>query len=129
MGRTSTSVILVSAPPAPSAPPPHKWGGQVLRSYWCRPLRRLRRHLPINGEDKYFSHSSSPLSLTLSPERGEGKLFSSLRDRCYGVAEVLHEAGGLRHQLPVALRHLVLLEVKVVFQADPDITAHRDRGC
>src|SRR5258708_28772108 len=47
---------LVSAPPAPSAPPPHKWGGQVLRSYWCRPLRRLRRHLPINGEDKYFGH-------------------------------------------------------------------------
>src|SRR5258708_33239014 len=70
----STPVILVSAPPAPSAPPPHKWGG-------CRPLRRLRRHLPINGEDKYFSHIwCRPLRRLRRhlPINGEDKYFSHI---------------------------------------------------
>src|SRR6266851_3547664 len=45
------------APPAPAAPPPHEWGGPALREWGgqntpLQPLRRLRRHLPINGEDQ-----------------------------------------------------------------------------
>src|SRR5438034_11497692 len=49
-----------ASPPAPSAPPPDKWGGKGLQ-----PLRRLRRQLPINGEDK-ASHS---LWITVCRER------------------------------------------------------------
>src|SRR5689334_21840509 len=45
-GATSPQVGRTTwAPPAPAAPPPHKWGGLP------GPLRRLRRHLPTSGED------------------------------------------------------------------------------
>src|SRR5690242_15991156 len=54
------------APPAPAAPPPHKWGGldrvvfpalrgSTRRSRGMGPLRRLRRHLPTSGEDIFVS--------------------------------------------------------------------------
>src|SRR5438067_2789669 len=47
--------LNAAAPPAPSAPPPHKWGGAFL--YLLKggePLRRLRRHLPMNGEEPFL---------------------------------------------------------------------------
>src|SRR6267143_2822950 len=63
----AASTVCV-APPAPSAPPPHEWGGvgRRLRAVassstgslpigaktgFTQPLHRLRRHLPINGEE------------------------------------------------------------------------------
>ena len=42
--------------PSGPAPPPHKWGGQGLpmnvEEFSALPARPLRRHLPINGEDR-----------------------------------------------------------------------------
>src|SRR5216683_5696389 len=43
----SRGTVTGSAPPSASPTPPHEWGGLVLD----QPLRRLRRHLPMNGED------------------------------------------------------------------------------
>src|SRR5216683_1240310 len=44
----SRGTVIGSAPPSASPTPPHEWGGLVLH----QPLRRLRRHLPMNGEDR-----------------------------------------------------------------------------
>src|SRR5439155_23634632 len=58
-GELSDHDRELSGPLRRVAPPPHKWGGGSLSGTFgvtsppmgtAQPLRRLRRHLPINGD-------------------------------------------------------------------------------
>src|SRR5437660_2088425 len=90
MGRSAT-FGLHSAPPAASPPPPHKWGGATLRSGFIQRLRRLRRHLPINGEEQLRTGPSGGFAAT-SPY-GEDRL-----EDCFGQAlRLFHAWRGHEH--------------------------------
>src|SRR5207253_10211795 len=58
------------APPAPSAPPPHEWE-DTLPSTTC-PLRRLRRHLPMNGRTRCKAQRAPPAPSAPPPHEWGG---------------------------------------------------------
>src|SRR5438876_1201372 len=81
------------ASPAPSASPPHRWGRRSPSGAFgatspsmgtAQPLRRLRRHLPMNGEE-HTKNEAAPAADTASTGRppGDTRLVSApLYGRC-----------------------------------------------
>src|SRR5947209_16250099 len=84
--RRSRGMGLQRAPPSAPPTPPHEWGGAYFSlvfpaggevpgeagGWGCsEPLRRLRRHLPLNGEEP-ISHFSFPLAGKYPAKPGGG---------------------------------------------------------
>src|SRR5205823_3470902 len=73
-----------AAPPSATPTPPHEWGGAAPAA---QPLRRLRRHLPMNGEElplRRCPSGAAPPSATPTPPHEWGGACSY--ETAWGVA-------------------------------------------